>query len=221
MSRELGRRLEYFWLPQRRGFIRNTLRTNRCDLVVGVPAKLEAARPTQPYYRSSYVFVSRRDRDLRIESLDDPLLRALKIGIQITGEDYGNPPPAQALASRRIAANVRGFMVYGDYAKPDPQRAVVDAVARGDVDVAIVWGPIAGYYAKQARVPLRLTAVTPDHDGPLLPFAFDIAMAVRRDDDALRDAIDRAIGRRVAAIRRILDDYGVPRSALSARADGR
>ena len=221
ISRELGRTLEYFWLPQRRGFIRNTLRANRCDLVVGVPAQFEMARPTRPYYRSSYVFVSRRDRELNIESLDDPLLHKLKIGIQITGEDYGNPPAAQALASRRIVANVRGFMVYGDNSKPDPQRAVVDAVARGDVDVAIVWGPIAGYYAKQARVPLSLRPVTPDRDGPLLPFAFDIAMAVRRDDGALHDAIDRAIARRAADIRRVLDQYGVPLSVTSVRVGAR
>jgi mxaJ protein len=220
VSRDLGRAIEYFWLPQRRGFIRNTLRANRCDLVVGVLSNFDLARPTRPYYRSSYVFVSRRNRHLNIESLDDPLLRQLRIGIQITGEDYGNPPAAQALASRQITANVRGFMVYGDYSKPDPQRAVVDAVARGDVDVAIVWGPLAGYYAKRSEVPLRIAPVRPERDGPL-PFVFDIAMAVRRDDAALHDAIDQTIARRAADIHLILDEYGVPRSTTSGSEDRR
>jgi len=111
----LGRRVVYTWWPQRRGFLRRTFRAGLCDVVMEIPASVNVVQPTQPYYRSSYVFVARRDRPLALSSLDDARLAHLRIGIQITGNDYNNPPPAQALAMRHLADNVRGFMVYGDY----------------------------------------------------------------------------------------------------------
>src|SRR5215203_3262606 len=92
VARELNRPLEYFWLPQRRGFIRNSLDARRCDAVIGVPAQYGLLQPTRSYYRSSYAFVSRRDRHWRIDSFDAPVLKRLTIGIQITGDDYNNPP---------------------------------------------------------------------------------------------------------------------------------
>jgi mxaJ protein len=210
VARALGRHLEYVWSPQRRGFIRNTLNAGRCDLVVGVPAQYGLVQPTRPYYRSVYAFVARRDRHLRVRSFDDDRLRALRIGIQITGDDYANPPAAEALATRHLAANVRGYTVYGDYSKPDPQRELVDAVADGRVDVAVVWGPLAGYYGRREPVAIDVTPVTPERNDRSLQFAFDIAMGVRRGDTALRDAVDNVITRRGTEIRRILTSYGVP-----------
>src|SRR3982751_4470520 len=109
VARDLHRRLTYFWLPQRRGFVRNTLEADQCDVVIGVPAESEMLRPTRPYYRSTYVFVSRQDRALHLRSFDDPRLKTLTIGIQVTGDDYANPPAAQALAARQIVQNVRGY----------------------------------------------------------------------------------------------------------------
>ena len=218
IAKDLGRPLEYFWAPQRRGFIRNTLRAGHCDLVMGIPANYELASATHPYYRSTYVFVSRADRRLNVRSFDDPQLKTLRIGIQITGTDYSNPPAAQALAARHITSNIRGYTVYGDYSKPDPQRDVVDGVARGDVDMAIVWGPLAGYYAKQEKARLTIVPVSPDSDGPTLPFTFAIAMGVRKNDRALHDAVDRAIARRKPEIDRILREFGVPVVASSTGA---
>ncbi len=210
VARELGRPLGYFWSPQRRGFVRNTLASERCDVVMGVPAHYERTLTTQPYYRSTYAFVSRRDRRLDVRSFDDPRLRSLVIGIQITGDDYNNPPAAQAFAKRHIIDNLRGFTVYGDYSKPDPQRDVIDAVADGRVDIAVAWGPLAGYYGSHQPVAMDVRAVTPERDGPGVSFAFDIAMGVRRGDTALRDVLDRVIVKRRGAIRRILLSYGVP-----------
>jgi len=207
---DLHRPLAYVWAPQRRGFVRNGLGAGQCDLVVGVPAHYERVESTRPYYRSSYAFVSRRDRRLSIDSFDDPHLRALTIGIQITGDDYDNPPAAQALASRRIIQNVRGFTIYGDYSRPDPQRDIVDAVADGRVDVAVVWGPLAGYYSRREPTPLAVTPIAADRDGPALSFAFDIAMGVKHGNDALKRALDGVIARREPEIRRILRGYGVP-----------
>jgi quinoprotein dehydrogenase-associated probable ABC transporter substrate-binding protein len=218
IARDLRKTVRYYWLPQRRGFLRNTLLAGACDVVVGVPSSVKMARTTRPYYRSSYVFVSRRDRRLGVISLDDPRLRSLQIGIPITGDDYDNPPPARALATRHITDNVHGYPVYGDYSKPHPSWGAIDAVRRSDVDIAIAWGPIAGFAARQPGAPLDVTAV-PDRDGSL-PFVFDIAMAVRRQDDALRSQLDAAIERRATDIRQILDAYGVPRAPTKARVGG-
>ena len=209
VASDLNRPLAYFWSPQRRGFVRNTLAAGRCDVVMGVPAQYSLLQSTRPYYRSSYAFVSRRDRHLRIRSFDDPRLKTMTIGIQVTGDDYDNPPAAQALASRRIIENVRGYTVYGDYARPEPQRELVDAVADGRVDVAVVWGPLAGYFARREPTPMDVLPVQAARDGHA-SFVFDIAMGVRRDDTLLRDALDAIIVRRSQDIRRILTAYGVP-----------
>jgi mxaJ protein len=210
VARELGRPLVYFWSPQRRGFVRNTVTAGRCDVVMGVPAQYQRLQPTRAYYRSSYAFVSRRDRRLRVHSFDDARLKTLTIGIQITGDDYNNPPAAQALAARHLAGRVRGFTVYGDYSRPDPQRDVVDAVADGRVDVAVVWGPLAGYYGRREPTAIDVVPVSAEHDGPATVFAFDIAMGVRREDRTLCDALDAIIVRHRVEIRRILTSYGVP-----------
>lgn len=210
VAREMRRPLTYVWMPQRRGFLRNTLRANRCDVVIGVPAQLDAVRATRPYYRSAYVFVSRRDRRLHIRSFDDPRLPKLRIAIQITGDDYANPPAAQALASRRIVENVRGYTVYGDYSRPDPPRGLIDAVADGRVDLAVAWGPLAGYFAQREPVPLELTPVPASDETPFVRFAFDISMGVRKDDARLAEALDSIIVRRRQDIRRILIAFGVP-----------
>jgi mxaJ protein len=210
VAHAVDRPLAYFWSPQRRGFIRNTLNAGRCDVVMGVPAQYGLVQPTQPYYRSSYTFVSRRDRLRPVRSFDDPRLKTLTIGIQVTGDDYNNPPAAQALAVRRIIQNARGYPVYGDYSRPDPQRDLVDAVADGRVDVAVVWGPLAGYFGRRELTPLDVIPVTPDHDGPSVVFAFDIAMGVRHDEPGLRSALDAIIARRREDIRQILRSYGVP-----------
>lgn len=214
VARDLGARVEYVWWAQRRGFLRSTLKEGRCDLVPGIASGVEAVATTRPYYRSSYVFVSAAAEGPPVESLDDPRLRDLVIGVQMIGDDFSNSPPAHGLARRGLVANVRGFMVYGDYATDSPPRRIVDAVASGEIDVALVWGPLAGYFASREAKPLRLAPVTPQMDGPLWPMVFDISMATRRDDVDLRRAVERALARNRAGIAAILDAYDVPRLAL-------
>jgi len=210
---ELGATLSYTWWAQRRGFIRNTLNTGLCDLVTGTTNGIEMLRTTLPYYRSGYAFVTRQDGP-KVSSLDDPILHNLRIGIQLVGEDGANPPPSEALARRGIVDNVRGYLVYGDYREQNPAAAIMDAVAKGEIDVAIVWGPVAGYFAGRESVPLKVALVTPQNDGPRLPMVFDINMGVRRDDPTLRDEINAALSKLRPKIDAVLANYGVPRADL-------
>jgi mxaJ protein len=205
IARDWNARVQYTWFPQRRGFARLTLKQGDCDVILGVPSNYEQAATTRPYYRSTYVFVSRRDRHLGVTSFDDPQLRKLKIGVQMIGNDRMNAPPAHALAARGIIDNITGYPVY------DPTRNIVAAVANGHVDLAVVWGPQAAWFAKQQRVPLDLVPVSPQIDLPFLPFVFDISMGVRRGDNALKEKLERELDRRHDEIERILDQYGVPR----------
>ncbi len=214
VARDLHAHLSYTWWAQRRGFFRNTLNASVCDVVMGVPSDFEMARATVPYYRSSYVFVTRRDRRLRIASLDDSILRRLRIGVQLIGNDYMNTPPAHALSRRGMVTNVVGYTVYGDYTEPNPPARIMDAVAHGDIDVAIVWGPLGGYFASRERVPLVVTPVSPEMEPPGIPLAYSISMGVRKKDDALRRDLDRVIASHQGEIDRILDAYGVPRRPL-------
>ena len=210
---ELGATLSYTWWAQRRGFIRNTLNTGLCDLVTGTTNGIEMLRTTLPYYRSGYTFVTRQDGP-KVSSLDDPILHNLRIGIQLVGEDGANPPPSEALARRGIVDNVRGYLVYGDYREQNPAAAIMDAVAKGEIDVAIVWGPVAGYFAGRESVPLNVALVTPQNDGPRVPMVFDINMGVRRDDPTLRDEINAALSKLRPKIDAVLANYGVPRADL-------
>jgi quinoprotein dehydrogenase-associated probable ABC transporter substrate-binding protein len=211
VARDLNATLRYTWWAQRRGFVRNSLNAGECDVFIGVPSAFERTRTTIPYYRSTYVFVTRRDRHLRIASFDDPVLKRLKIGVQMIGDDFMNTPPAHALSKRHMIYNIRGYSVYGDYRQPNPPARVIDAVAKGDVDVAVAWGPLAGYFAQREPVALTINPVSPQIDLPFLPFVFDISMGVRRGDDALREELNAIIARRKQEIDRILDQYGVPR----------
>lgn len=208
IAADMNRTVEYTWRPQRRGFIRNTLNAESCDLVMGVPSGFELTATTQPYYRSTYATVSRSEDDLHIEALDDPRLRKLQIGIHAIGDDYSNPPPAQVLGSLGIKANVHGYSIYGDYSQPNPPRALVDAVAAGDIDVAIAWGPTAGYFAQQQDTPLDVTPIV-SAPSPL-PMAFSISLGLRRGEDDFKHQLEAILEERADDITALLASYGVP-----------
>jgi quinoprotein dehydrogenase-associated probable ABC transporter substrate-binding protein len=218
IAADLGASVDYTWWAQRRGFIRNTLNEGLCDVVMGVPASFELAAVTRPYYRSTYVFVYRKNAGIAVRSFDDPVLRSLRLGVQIIGDDYANTPPAHALANRGIVGNVRGYTVYGDYREDNPPARIIEAVAMGDIDVAIAWGPLAGYFATRQSVPLAIVPVSPQVDLPFLPFVYDIALGVKRGNDSLRTRLDAVLVRRRSDIDRLLDRYGLPRAGAPAMA---
>jgi quinoprotein dehydrogenase-associated probable ABC transporter substrate-binding protein len=207
---ELGAAVRYTWWPQRRGFIRNTLAAHKCDLVMGITTGAERVLTTRPYYRSSYVFVYRKDRHLSVRSLDDPALKQLRIGVQLVGDDYANTPPVHALSRRGIVGNLVGYSVFGDYSQENPPARIIDGVVAGDVDLAVAWGPLAGYFAKRSDVALEVIPVSPAIDPPALRFTFDISFGVRPGEESLKQELEGVLTRKQAEIHRILTHYGVP-----------
>ena len=209
VAKDLGAKVSYVWWAQRRGYVRNTLNDSKCDVWPGIATGVAAAATTRPYYRSTYVFVTRADANLAHLTLDDPRLRSAQIGVQMIGNDAMNTPPAHAIASRGIIDNVRGYMVYGDYNRANPSSAIIDAVTRRQIAVGLVWGPLAGYFAHASRIPLRIEAVTPAGD-PRWPMTFDISVGVRRSDGELIERINSILDRERPEIDAVLNSYHVP-----------
>ena len=210
VAKELGKTVRYTWWGQRRGFIRNTmnatLKEEQCDVVIGVPKGYDPVLTTKPYYRSTYVFIYPKSKGYNLTSLDDPILKKVKIGVHLLGNDYENPPPVYELSKRGIVANVVGFNTF--YSPSNPPSTIIDAVASGKVDVALVWGPTAGYYVKHQRVPLAVVPI-PTKKGDL-PFEFDISMGVRPGDQKMKAELEGVLDRKRADILKILNDFGVP-----------
>lgn len=221
IAKEFGASPSYIWWGQRRGFIRNTmnatLEEGRCDIVIGVPLGYDLVRTTKPYYRSTYVFVYPKGKGLQIKSLDDPVLKKLRIGVHLFGDDYTNPPPVHELSKRGLVDNVVGFDTF--YSAQNPPSKIIDAVASGQINAAIVWGPAAGYFAEHASIPLDVVPV-PSGKGDL-PFAFDISMGVKPGNDALRAQLEKVLDRKQVEIRKILKDYGVPLLGLERKVDAK
>jgi mxaJ protein len=220
VARELGVPLEHDWLPQRMGFFRTAFKTFDSNLVMAAPAGFDKALVTRPYYRSTFVFVQRRGAAAPIRSLDDAALRTVKVGVPLTGG--ANTPPTLALAHRKIIDNVTGYTAFDETAGRPGER-IVSAVANGEIDVAIAWGPQAAYFAKRQSVPLEVTAVSPAVDqigDAAITYTFAICMALRRPDKALRAQINEVIAKRRTEIEAILDEFSVPRLPLEAGGAG-
>ena len=210
LARGLGQTVAYTWWPQRRGFLRSTLNAGRCDVVMGLPADIDMVLTTQPYYRSIYAFVYPADAPYDLSSFDDPILKELKVGVHLIGDDYTNSPPAHALSKRGIVDNVVGYSVFGNYADPNPPGKIIEAVANREIDAAIVWGPIGGYFAQQQATSLRVVPVASQEESPSLLLAYDIALGVRKSDEALKNTLNGLLTQHAEEIRQILVDYGVP-----------
>jgi mxaJ protein len=213
LAADLHRTLRYTWAPQRRNFFSRTLLAGACDVVISVPASLPSSLPaiatTRPWFTSTYVAVTRAADDRHFSGFDDAWLKSARIGLQlITGGDV-NPPPAMALSRRGITNNITGFSPW-DSTDDAPQAKIIDAVAHNAIDVALVWGPFGGYFAKPYGDALRLEAVTRDPATPGLAFTFPMAAAVRSGDTALRDSLQGAFDRNATKIAAILKDYNIP-----------
>jgi len=221
IAKEWKSELRYAWWPVRRGFFARALNGRYCDIAIEAPGGLDIAAVTKPYYRSGYFFVSRKDHNLAdMTSLDDPRLKKLMIGIHLLNSDAENAPPAMALSRHGVVGNLKGYNTfYSDINRPE---AIVDAVANKEVDVAIVWGPLAGYFVKQSKVPLVMVPLAERDSLVDYPFRFNIAMGVRRRDRELRDSLNTVLAKRAPEIQAILDQYAVPHFPVQEeRGDGR
>lgn len=210
LADDLGMKLSFYWQKQRQGYIRETLGARYCDVMMGVPHGYERVLSTRPYYRSGYAFVTARSRHLAFMSLDDPRLHKLKIGLHAIGNDGSNSPPANALARRGIVENIVGYSMWGEESIDNPQGEIVSAVAKKDIDVAIVWGPIGGYFAKSYGKTLVVTPVPADAEMPSMPFDFDISLGVRKGEEAFAAQLEQSLARKQREIQGILTAYNVP-----------
>lgn len=215
IAKDFGVELTYFWFPQREAFFRKTLNAGVCDVVMGVPSSFDEAEATRPYYRSTYVFITRSDRHFEINSFDDPRLRRLKIGVHILGEQNDSLPPVHALISRGIVNNLVGFSIFGNLDESNPAADLIKAVSDGKVDVAIAWGPLAGYFSRHSATPLSITPVADDSKHPDLAFRFNIGIGVRAGNVALREQLDQELLRRRPEIEQILKAYGIPQIPIA------
>jgi hypothetical protein len=169
---------------------------------MGVPADFERVLTTKPYYRSTYVFVYGKRR---LQSFDSPDIKALRIGVQLPGNDGAATPAGYALAAKGAVQNVRGYPIYGE--RPAVER-IVEAIARGELDAGVVWGPAAGLSARTnhlgvapARAPAELAS---------MPFEFAISIGVKRGNDELRNRLDAALERRKGEVDAVLEEFAVP-----------
>jgi quinoprotein dehydrogenase-associated probable ABC transporter substrate-binding protein len=220
VAQQLGGHVSYTWWAQRRGFVRNTLNAGKCDIVMGVPTSYELVETTKPYYRSSYVFVTRQADHINIDSLLDPRLHHLTIGVHLVGDDGNNPPPAEALGEQGMVDNVRGYAIYGDYREADPPARLIEAVEHGDIDVAAAWGPLGGYFAQISKVPLTVTQIRDGEYFAPQQFQFSISMGVRKGEHILRDQLNTFIDQHRSEVSSLLRSYGVPLIELPVPASG-
>ena len=203
VARDLHRTSVFVWARSRRGFLRERFNKDACDVLLGVPVGMRAVAVTAPYYGSSYVFVTPARQRLRIASFSDAGLKEGRIGLQILEENFS--PPSVPLIRGGHAGQLVGFDSFGER-----EGDVVRAVAQGRVGVAVVWGPVAGYFARRGGVPLTLTPVSPARDVSGIPFTYRIGLGVHpRDTDLLR-RLNESIARLQPRIDRVLRSYNVP-----------
>jgi quinoprotein dehydrogenase-associated probable ABC transporter substrate-binding protein len=206
-------KLQYVWWAAPRGMMR-MLNGMYCDVLLQAPTEFDMAGVTRPYFRTSYVIVQRKDAPHQVTGLDDPALKTMRIGVHLFSADGENTPPAMALSAHGVVGNLVGFSTtyVGGHDRPDD---IIRAVASDSIDVAIVWGPIAGYYTKQLGAALRLTPVEND-TVTRIPFAYSMGFATRRRERAFRDSLQKFLDLKAPEIRGLLDQYGIPLLPLPA-----
>jgi quinoprotein dehydrogenase-associated probable ABC transporter substrate-binding protein len=203
MAAKLDKKLAYVWYPQATGFVRNTLGARRCDVIPGFPQGDELAQTTNPYYRTAYALVIKPGTGLDdLVSLGDPRLKEKRIGI------VAGTPPATYLAVNGLMLKAKPYPLVVDTRVDSAAQAMMRDLASGEIDVGVLWGPMAGYYAKQANPPMRVALLLKETGGPQL--AFRIAMGVRPADQNWKRQLNKLIADNQADINRVLLGFGVP-----------
>jgi len=200
---KLGKKLRYTYFPQATGFVRMTLEAHRCDVIMGFPQGDDMAQVTVPYYRTTYALVFKPGSGLEgVTAINDPKLRDKRIGI------VAGTPPGTNMAINGLMAHAKPYPLVIDTRVDSSAQAMMDDLARGDIDCGILWGPMAGYYASKANTPMIAVPLVKETMGPQL--AYRIGMAVRPSDQEWKRTLNRLIGDNQAEINELLISYGVP-----------
>lgn len=202
IANELQRPLHYRWWPQSVGFVRNTLRVRLCDLIMGITSVNEMVQNSNPYYRSVYSIVQRSDGTPRIESLSDPALKSLRIGV------VAGTPPATLIARYGLMEQTRPYLRTVDTRHYTPATQAVEDVSAGEVDVAVIWGPIAGYIGARQDPPLLVSPLPAKVDG--VDLAFNVSMGIRHREKRWKHRVNEVIERLGPEFHRVLLEYRVP-----------
>ena len=199
---ELGLPVSYVWFPQVIGFVRNTLAARECDLVMGAVSGDAVMDTTNPYYHTGYMLVTRTADGIQTRSVGDPGLAQKRFGI------VAATPPSELLLRYNLMPRVRAYSLSVDTRVSNPARSMLQNLVDGEIDVALVWGPVAGYAIAHDKLPLTAAFILPEPGAPRLDFR--IAMGVRANEPEWRRRINSALGRRKAEIMQVLAEYGVP-----------
>ncbi len=203
LAQKLGKTLAYEFYPGSTGFVRNTLNAHRCDVIMGMPQGDDIVQGTNPYYRTTYSLVSRQGSGLEnVDSLEDPLLQNKRIGI------VAGTPPATNLAVNGLLGNIKSYPLVVDTRVDAPTSTMMDDLEGDRIDVAILWGPIAGYLAKNAKIPVKVTPLVKETSGQRM--IYRIGMGVRHSDQEWKRLLNKLIAENQAEITHILTTYGVP-----------
>jgi quinoprotein dehydrogenase-associated probable ABC transporter substrate-binding protein len=202
-ARKLGKSVAYTFYPDATGFIRNTLNAYHCDVVMGTAQGDDLVQPTNPYYRTSYAAAYRQDGLLKgMDSLSDPRLKTARIGI------VAGTPPATYLAMNGLLGQIKSYRLGVDTRYDSSTHDMMDDLDKGEIDVALLWGPFAGYYASKAKTPTAVVPLTKEQGGPRM--VYRIVMGVRHSDQNWKRALNKLISENQDEIQAILRSYGVP-----------
>ena len=202
-AEKLQKKLDYMYFPQATGFVRMTLAAHRCDVIMGFPQGDDLVQGTNPYYRTAYALVAKQGSGLDdVATLEDARLKDKRIGI------VAGTPPATNMAVAGLMANARPYPLMIDTRFDSSSAAMIKDLMSGEIDAGVLWGPMAGYFAKQASPPLHVTPLVKETSGPRL--AFRIGMGVRPADQNWKRQLNRLIQENQPAINKILLDFGVP-----------
>jgi quinoprotein dehydrogenase-associated probable ABC transporter substrate-binding protein len=203
LAQKLGKTLAYEFYPGATGFVRNTLNAHRCDVIMGMPQGDDIVQGTNPYYRTTYSLVSRQGSGLEnVDTLEDPLLQNKRIGI------VAGTPPATNLAVNGLLGNIKSYPLVVDTRVDAPTSTMMGDLEGDRIDVAILWGPIAGYLAKNAKIPMKVMPLVKETSGQRM--IYRIGMGVRHSDQEWKRLLNKLIAENQAEITHILTTYGVP-----------
>ncbi len=200
---KLGKKLSYTYFPQATGFVRRTLGSFRCDVIIGFPQGDDQAQVTIPYYRTTYALIFKPGTGLDgVTTIEDPKLKDKRIGV------VAKTPPSTIMAMDGLLAHAKSYPLFIDTRADSSAQAMIDDLKKGEIDIGILWGPMAGYYARQSNPPLAVVPLLTDTAGS--PLTFRIGMAVRPSDQEWKRTLNRMIMENQAEINKLLISYNIP-----------